>query len=207
MAFDALATAANLGVLTTPPTDIVNAYVCPSRSIGKGNSRDLSPSVTLFFHTILLAVSAVGRLWCYGSLGEQFRFEVHIQEKHRLITYGPYAYVRHPSYFILYGTYIGSLGVLVAKGTWMRECFLQVPGATLLSVIGGEQGFGALLKLSVAEYVMLSFVGAWVVAVLSCERNMAARSLTEDQALKNEFGKEWVDYARRVRWRMFPLVY
>lgn len=87
------------------------------------------------------------------------------------------------------------------KGTWTRE-YLQVPGATVMSLIGGEEGFAALLKYSMAEYVMLSFVGAWPIALLNHEH-----SLSEDGLRKNEFRKQWVDYARRVPWRMLPFVY
>lgn len=207
MSLDALVTTLNSGLLNASTSRFVGAYLCPSRLNDKAGPRDLSTSPALLFHAGLLTVSAVGRIWCYRTLGKQFRFEVSLQEKHRLVTSGPYAFLRHPSYLMLYGSYIGSVGMMVVKGTWMRECFLQASGATFVSVIGGEQGVGSLLRFTVTKYAMLSFVGAWIVAIVYCERSLAARSLSEDDVLKKEFGKEWVEYARRVPWRMLPFVY
>lgn len=208
MSLDALATILNTGLFNASSTDFVAAYVCPSRTSNKADEfRDLSTSPALLFHAALLTASAVGRLWCYRLLGKQFRFEVSLQEKHRLVTSGPYAFVRHSSYLMLYGLYIGSIGMMVAKGAWMRECFLQSYGTTLMSVIEGEQGIGVLLSHSATDTAMLSLFSAWVIAVVYCERSLKARSLSEDEVLKNEFGKEWVEYARRVPWRFLPFVY
>ncbi|KLO17802.1 hypothetical protein SCHPADRAFT_900350 [Schizopora paradoxa] len=210
MSLDALATALNSGlqVVSASSTDVVGAYICPSRTSNKaGDFRDLSTSLALLFQAALLTISAVGRLWCYRTLGKQFRFEVSLQDKHRLVTSGPYAFVRHPSYLMLYGSYIGSVGMMLAKGAWMRECFLQTFGETFMRVIGGEQRLGALLNHSAMDYAMFSLFSAWVVAIIYCERSLVARSLSEDEVLKNEFGKEWIEYARRVPWRFLPFVY
>jgi len=213
MALDALATVLASGILgpelTKTTTDAIGAHICPStNSSTRGLApSSFAPSSTFLFHTALLALSALGRLWCYRTLGKHFRYEVSIQEKHHLVTSGPYAFVRHPSYLALYGTYISSLGLLAAKGTWSRECILQVPFSDLLSVFGEGGVLDPLLRYPVVEYVSLSLMGIWFAALVCVERNLAARLLWEDGVLKNEFGKEWVEYARRVPWRIVPFVF
>jgi protein-S-isoprenylcysteine O-methyltransferase Ste14 len=38
------------------------------------------------------------RLWSIVTLGQYFRGTVHVQEGHRVVTWGPYRMVRHPAY-------------------------------------------------------------------------------------------------------------
>lgn len=50
---------------------------------------------------VVLAVAWAGialRLWSIVALGRFFRATVHIQQGHRLVSSGPYRWVRHPSY-------------------------------------------------------------------------------------------------------------
>jgi len=46
----------------------------------------------------LVSLGAVIRLAAYQALGHMFTFEMSIKKDHRLVTSGPYAYVRHPGY-------------------------------------------------------------------------------------------------------------
>ncbi|GAW00659.1 ICMT-domain-containing protein [Lentinula edodes] len=55
--------------------------------------------------------SCVEGIHCYRTLGQLFVFELRIQKDHRLITEGPYAYVRHPSYTGLILTIIALVGL------------------------------------------------------------------------------------------------
>lgn len=61
-------------------------------------------------------------MWCYRALGRFFVFEVVVGQTHTLVTDGPYPYVRHPSYtvmfFLLLGGYLSSYG----PGTYVTEC-------------------------------------------------------------------------------------
>lgn len=213
MILDAFSTVVASGLLgpglTQAATDGIGAHICTS---GNNSARELYsttmlPSTAFIFYTALLVLSASGRLWCYRTLGKQFRYEVSLQERHRLVTSGPYAFVRHPSYLALYGTYIGSLGLLAAKGTWSRECVLQAPFSAILSILGGTGDFTALLQYPFAEYAILSLMGVWLAALVSVERNLAGRLLWEDGLLRDEFGKEWMEYAQRVPWRIIPFVF
>jgi len=213
MALDALATVISSGLLgpelTATATGAIGAHICPSAS---SSARELPstvlPSSTAFLlSTGLLAMSALGRLWCYRTLGKHFRYEVSLQKKHRLVTFGPYAFVRHPSYLALYGTYVGSLGLLAAQGTWSRECVLQAPLFGLSSILEGNGNLNVLLQYPLSEYAILSLMGVWLAALVSVERNLAGRLVWEDGVLRDEFGKEWTEYARRVPWRILPFVF
>ena len=56
------------------------------------------------------------RSWAVLTLGRFFRVTVRIQEDHRLITSGPYAVLRNPSYT---GGLISMAGVVLALGNWL----------------------------------------------------------------------------------------
>lgn len=173
--------------------------LCPSRGTTDATTTTTSPllpSATFISCTLLLALSAVGRAWCFRTLGRQFRFEVSIQEKHRLVTSGPYAFVRHPSYLALYGTNIGSVGLLCARGSWTRECVLG-------------RSFSALMTmgLDITHYIALACLAIWVAGIVLTERKLAGRLVWEEEVLSKEFGKDWDEYARRVRWRILPGIF
>lgn len=50
-------------------------------------------------------------------------------------------------------------------------------------------------------------MGVWFAALISVERNLAGRLLWEDGLLRDEFGKEWMEYARRVPYRIVPFIF
>lgn len=57
-----------------------------------------APSVVLVVGVLSTVLGGILRKWCYDALGKLFTFERSIMPKHELITDGPYAWVRHPSY-------------------------------------------------------------------------------------------------------------
>lgn len=65
---------------------------------------------------ILIWAGILFRLWSIQTLGKYFRTLVLIQDDHKLITSGPYRYLRHPAYT---GSMISVLGVGLALGNWM----------------------------------------------------------------------------------------
>lgn len=111
-----------------------------------------------------------------------FTFEVSIREDHGLITSGPYSIVRHPSYTGMAVMYAGMAVWHTAPGAWVRECGIQTTG--------GRVFFGTFGTLMLAVLVaLLKRVGQ------------------EDAALKKQFGREWIEWAGRVRYRLIPWVY
>ncbi len=111
---------------------------------------------------VLFAVGYGIVLWATAVLGRQFSVQVTIQEGHKLVTGGPYRWVRHPRYT---GIVTFLAGYSLIFQSWMALCF-----------VGG------------------------VAAVL------AWRIHDEEGLLREQFGREWDDYARRAR-RVIPFLY
>ena len=55
------------------------------------------------------------RLWAVLTLGALFRTSVVVQEGHRLVTAGPYRWLRHPAYT---GTIVTTVGLGLAFANW-----------------------------------------------------------------------------------------
>ncbi|GAW01792.1 ICMT-domain-containing protein [Lentinula edodes] len=62
------------------------------------------------------------RYRCYQELGRMFTFEMTIMKEHKLVTTGPYAWVRHPAYTGVICTISGIVMVHCASGSWLIEC-------------------------------------------------------------------------------------
>ncbi|KAF9815215.1 hypothetical protein IEO21_04732 [Rhodonia placenta] len=123
------------------------------------------------------------RYKCYREFGRLFKYEVTIQQNHRLITTGPYAYVRHPGYASLIASCVGMGICLVSPGAWLKEC-------GVLNTLAG--------KIAVWLYVGYTVWGA-VSAV--------ARTSLEDRLMKEQFGEDWNKWAQRVPYRLIPYVF
>lgn len=140
-------------------------------------------STTVFVFGIALTLSSgLIRDACYRTLGRFFTFEITIRPEHQLITSGPYAYVRHPSYTgILLGV-VGTLLVHFGPETWYA--------AVVLPTITGK-------AYAVSWCAMETFV-LW---------SILARAPVEDRLLRGQFGEKWEQYAARVRWRVVPGIF
>jgi len=64
---------------------------------------------------ILLAAGIMLREWSIRVLGKHFTVRVQVNEKAKLVTQGPYKYIRHPSYT---GILLTFAGIPLAIGTW-----------------------------------------------------------------------------------------
>lgn len=195
-------TASSSGGLSSAFSDVVSILV-PRRVDAQALQR---PSASFVLGALLLVVSASLRMWCYKTLGNQFRFEVSIQTQHKLITSGPYSFVRHPSYLAFYGYIIGSAMLFTSPGSYALECVLwPLPHAVLCTMSFEPNGCDAAAagvgKFHVAALVVLA---TWFAGIVFLERNVVGRLSWEDDVLHKEFGKEWETYADRVRWRILP---
>ena len=120
------------------------------------------------------------------TLGKYFTFQLSVSQGHQLITNGPYAFVRHPSYT---GAQIAIAGFLLCHlgngSLWSQ--WNALPGtAGLVAKVWGA--------VYVAHYAY-QVIGEVV------------RTYQEDEVLKEEFGGQWVAWSQRTRWRLFPYVF
>ncbi|KAI0066319.1 hypothetical protein BV25DRAFT_1821235 [Artomyces pyxidatus] len=131
----------------------------------------------------LIVAGAGVRLICYRVMGKQFTFDLLLRDKHQLITAGPYSYVRHPSYTGLLCLFAGCALVLFGNGSWFRETgWFDAPiGVVCFSV-------WVLMRVVESVYIFV-------------------RTVSEDRFLKEKFGDEWVTWAVKTRYRIFPFVF
>ena len=132
----------------------------------------------LVLGTLLTTFAALLRLYSFRSLGHLFTYQLAILPSHTLMTTGPYAYIRHPSYVAIPFTAIGWMLSSTAQGTVLCE------------------RFG---KSSMDRVVFINMTGMLYVCW-----QLAKRAVVEDQVLKKEFGKEWEEWARVVKYRFIP---
>lgn len=131
----------------------------------------------------LTCLGSLLRLLCFRTLGRFFTFELSLQEGHKLVTWGPYAVVRHPSYTGTLMVASGNLLYAFGAGSWWKEC-----GLAFTSV--GE--LIALLRL-------ISFLSFFV--------SVPVRIAKEDRIFRKEFGAEWDAWARKTPNKLIPFVY
>ena len=140
-------------------------------------------TVPFVLGALLVSAGGIIRFSCFQKLGPYFTFVQCIHKDHRLITTGPYAVVRHPGYAGLLMSIIGWGVMQASPGSWLRTSgILNVPW----------------VRVTVACWYLI--VGVATVTVYS-------RATEEDQFLSERFGKEWQDWARRVRYKLVPFVY
>lgn len=65
---------------------------------------------------VLLTAGIVLREWAVTVLGKHFTVRVQVREKAKLVTQGPYNYIRHPSYT---GSLLIFIGLSLAVGSWL----------------------------------------------------------------------------------------
>jgi protein-S-isoprenylcysteine O-methyltransferase len=95
---------------------------------------------------VAMAVGIVFRFWAIRVLGRHFSVRVAIQPEHRLITSGPYRWLRHPCYT---GTLLTVMGVPAALGVWPLT-----PFAGVLFLVGHSY------RIRVEERMMAETFGA-----------------------------------------------
>ncbi|KAF8153192.1 hypothetical protein B0H34DRAFT_662466 [Crassisporium funariophilum] len=154
------------------------AFLLPNKS---PNNICLSPIT--FIAMIFMVWGGAIRYLCYREMGRHFTFQVALLENHKLVTSGPYSYVRHPGYTGGVLSYIGMVTWYTAQGSWLRES--EIYKSLLAWVLIGPLTLVIFLPL---------------VAIFR-------RTPTEDKILKDNFGKQWEEWARRVPARLFPGIY
>jgi protein-S-isoprenylcysteine O-methyltransferase Ste14 len=129
------------------------------------------------------AASGVLRWLCYQTLGSLFTFELTLRKDHHLVTTGPYAFVRHPSYSGVVLGVVGTLLVHFGPASWWAR-------AGWMNTLGGQAY--ALAWCTMEAYVLWSIL---------------CRAPTEDAFLRKQFGAEWDAWAEKVQYRVIPGVF
>lgn len=177
--------------LPSPFSNFILTTLCPSNKISPLRAASLStrlagPDIRVTQFTILgvtlVALGMLLRLSCYKALGTLFTFDLTILPAHKLITSGPYGYVRHPAYTGSLLAFLGIILVNLTPGGWIVECEVLGSGA-----------FGTTLRMG----LFLAMYGYWLAVGVS-------RARAEDTELRKMFGKEWDCYATEVPYWFVP---
>lgn len=132
---------------------------------------------------LLVISGGIIRVKCYRALGPYFTFAQCIRKDHQLVTTGPYAVVRHPAYASLFMSLLGTGIIYGSPGSWLRAS----------GVLG-------------VPWVRAAAVG-WLSITAASIMTLFSRPTDEDRFLSERFGKEWQDWARRVKYKLVPFVY
>ena len=127
---------------------------------------------------VITTASSTLRLVAFQTLGRFFTYQLSILPEHKLVTHGSYSYVRHPSYTALIFCYVGMLLTVTAPGGVWYDYF-GVNSTMRLATVGALSIGGVVYKL-------------------------VCRAEIEDRVLRKEFGKEWEEWARVVRYKFVP---
>ncbi|KAL4073189.1 hypothetical protein V8B97DRAFT_194068 [Scleroderma yunnanense] len=125
---------------------------------------------------VLTMIGACIRVRCFQELGQLFTFDLTMHPEHKLVTSGPYGFVRHPSYSGSMLIVIGIAFSHLSPGSLAVECL-----------------FGTVISA-------LVWVVWWVWTMAVAKSRVSA----EDRELQKRFGTEWGAYAANVKYLFFP---
>ncbi|KAJ7097292.1 hypothetical protein B0H15DRAFT_764295, partial [Mycena belliarum] len=154
--------------------------LCPHPSSNVHMLKGMSISFTLGVCAMILA--ALLRGWCFITLGRLFTYRVTVVSNHVLVTDGPYAYVRHPSYTGVF-LMLGSAGFtyMFSHGNYVTEC-----------------GIGLTPWKWIGYY--------WMIASAYSLVSLRQRGKVEDHLMRATFGQEWVRYREKVPFSFVPYI-
>ena len=136
---------------------------------------------------LLATVGGLTRVWCHQTLGRFFTWQISLRADHALVTAGPYALVRHPSYTGWLALVAGNALLLFGPGSPDGTFFERSPV--------WRSAAGAAVACVLCAHIV------WVTGGLVWRTGM------EDKMLKAEFGKAWEEWARKTPYRLIPWVY
>ncbi|KIN95773.1 hypothetical protein M404DRAFT_1007144 [Pisolithus tinctorius Marx 270] len=140
-----------------------------------------------FIGGCMMVAGSLLRLTCYKILGRFFTYELSIRNEHKLITSGPYGFVRHPSYTGAMMLASGQHLCMLDESSWLVAC-------------------SGLFSRN--EYMWKNVVwGIRIVLFSTLAAYLRHRMNEEDAMLEKHFGKEWKDWTKRVPYKIVPWVY
>ncbi|KAL4246582.1 Protein-S-isoprenylcysteine O-methyltransferase [Abortiporus biennis] len=139
--------------------------------------------------SIFIIIGTVIRVWCFSTLGRHFTLRLSILNDHKLITSGPYAIVRHPSYSSWFVVQTGTILTHVGRGSWLGGLMFVDSTYHQSGTFGRALGCFYILWQLHSIYVIIS------------------RISREDKVLRNVFKEEWDNWASVTKYRLIPGVY
>lgn len=128
-------------------------------------------------------VGGLIRVWCHRTLGRFFTWQMAVRDGHQLVTHGPYAIVRHPSYTGWILMISGSFMVLLGPGAYFVESGLW------------DTVVGRVAAVASVAYCTFSTV------------NLVRRAGKEDNVLRGVFKGRWDEWAQQTPYRLIPYIY
>lgn len=104
-----------------------------------------SSGIVFICGIVLIWFGILFRFWSINTLGKYFRTVVLIQDDHKIIEDGPYAYLRHPAYT---GSVITFVGIGLAMTSWASLIIL------IISILAGY-----FWRIHVEEKLLLESFG------------------------------------------------
>jgi protein-S-isoprenylcysteine O-methyltransferase Ste14 len=105
-----------------------------------------------FIVGLVLIAAGIGlRAWSIVTLGRFFQYRIQVQPEHRVVSSGPYRFVRHPSYS---GLALVLMGIALASGDVLSLVVVTVLGGVGLGVRirAEEKQLGEALGPEYAEF-------------------------------------------------------
>ena len=93
----------------------------------------------------LMVIGILVRQWAIFVLGRFFTLTVSVQKNQKVVDYGPYRFIRHPSYL---GLFIIIIGIGLALGSW---------GGILVLLVMNGLAFG--YRIHIEEKFLVSELG------------------------------------------------
>ncbi|THV06658.1 hypothetical protein K435DRAFT_644578 [Dendrothele bispora CBS 962.96] len=189
--------------------DTLTPTTHPSENKWTYVTETLRPTPQLMLGTVLAVSGGLIRRACYKAMKEMFTFELSIRKEHRLVTSGPYAYLRHPGYTAAIMAGSGTLlALVVGRGSWSRECLWPMVVSVFRAMFSGNKTPSLGLKPSSDLDLDLPVtVSVFINAIFLAMVIFGPRARIEDRMMEREFGDEWKDWRKKVRWGMLWGIY
>ena len=110
------------------------------------------------FALLLMWIGIAVRWWSFWTLGRYFTFRVMTSQDQKVVTTGPYRYLRHPSYAAILLTLIG---VGLTFGNWLS-----------VAAVVGLPALGLVYRIRVEEAALSNALGASYIEYATSRKRM-----------------------------------